>query len=125
MITFGTRLFAAGLLGVSSGMRSMTPPAVLALSGRLTGVRAVRAGLCLAAVGELVGDKLPSAPSRTMPIAVVGRVGSGGVSGFAVAGPVGAVLGGGVAVVSTYQSHDLRAAAVLRSRLPDWPVALV
>jgi uncharacterized membrane protein len=118
-------LVAAGLLGAAAGSRSMTPPGVLALTGRLTRSRPIVLGLTLAALGELIGDKLPATPSRTTPVAVVGRVGSGAFCGHKVGGSAGAVVGGVTAGVSTYLTHDARAAAVRRSGLPDLPVALI
>ena len=70
-------ILLAFLIGVVSGLRSLTAPAAVAwaahlgwikLGGRLLafmGSTAAVAIFTLAALGELVADKLPSTPSRT------------------------------------------------------------
>jgi uncharacterized membrane protein len=68
------------LLGVAAGGRSQTPFAVLARTatpgGRLglLASRGVVVGTTVAAVGELVGDKLPQTPSRLSPAGFVPRL---------------------------------------------------
>jgi uncharacterized membrane protein len=106
-------------------MRSAMPPAVLASHGRLTSSPRVRAGLLLAAAGELVGDKLPKTPSRTMPPGVIGRLAGGAICGWVVGGPVGAAVASATAGATTFVGHGVRAAAVKGSRLPDLPFALI
>lgn len=88
---------AATVLGVVGGLRSQAPLAILAAAtthGRFArgGVLALRplrskrvaAGLTLAAAGELVGDKLPSTPSRLGPGPFATRMLLGGLAGAAV-----------------------------------------
>jgi uncharacterized membrane protein len=106
-------------------MRSFTSPAVLAAHGRLTKSRPTQAAIILIAAGELVGDKLPKTPSRTMPPAVVGRIGTGAICGHNVAGLIGAGLAGATAGAATFICHDARAAAGRRTGLPDLPFALI
>ena len=111
-------------LGVVSGLRAVTSPAVVSWAARM-GVLAL-AGTHLAflgyaatpwiltvlALGEIVNDKLPGTPSRKIPSQVAGRVVSGALVGAAIglvanallmcllAGIIGALIGtyGGAAV---------------------------
>ena len=138
-------LARAGLLGVLTGARSATPLAGLALardSRTVTGswqdwavfrssigrVVAVAAG-----AGELVGDKLPSTPSRVAGGAIVGRVVAGAVVGLAMGTTElradrrvqGALVGAVGAIVGSFAGYLGRKAVVERTGLPDVAVALV
>ncbi len=83
----------AALLGVVAGMRTTLPWAVLswaaqdgregALPGFLTSGLG-RGLLTAAAIGEMIGDKLPFVPSRLSPAPLVGRVVSGALGGAAI-----------------------------------------
>jgi uncharacterized membrane protein len=110
-------LLLAVLVGVVAGLRSFTAPAVVAWAAfshsiRLDGHWLVWVGSLLAviiftvaALGELVLDKLPKTPSRTAPPSFVARLVSGGFAGTVLgtafhhpwtalgAGVIGAVLG--------------------------------
>lgn len=132
----------SALLGVLSGARSVTPLAVLALQrdrGSLDGAwkgwpvlrsPAGRAVIALAAVGELVGDKLPMTPSRTKPLPLFGRIATGALVGAAI-GTIGAsdgwrrgaVLGAVGGVVGSFAGAAFRAAGA-RTGLPDIVFAL-
>ncbi len=118
---------AALLLGVVSGMRTMMTPAVLALtlSRRPEMVPPVTpaqwfthpwvaVALGIAALGELVGDKLPQIPSRTALAPFVGRVASGALCGAAVVelgalnpwfGAACGALGGGVSTIGMFRAR--------------------
>lgn len=126
---------AAAALGWTAGMRSMMPPALLAralprATGSLLSRPAVRAGLAVAALGEIAADKHPAIPSRTSPPALVGRLGSGLVVGAALAGVrgesrlAGALIGGAAAVASSFAMERLRAEIGRQSGAPDPVVAL-
>jgi uncharacterized membrane protein len=66
-------LVRAAVLGVAVGARSLIGPALLSLTAGASG-RGVRPGVvCLAATGELVGDKLPQTPSRAEPPGLLAR----------------------------------------------------
>jgi uncharacterized membrane protein len=70
--------------------------------------------LSLLALGELIGDQLPSTPSRTVPLGFGARIVSGGVSGAALGTAGGTMVGGmlaGIAgaVVGTLAGHSFRA----------------
>ena len=130
-------------LGWAAGMRSMTAPAALAhvLAGRAVRPRReparflssgrVAALSKLAAAGEFAGDKMPLAPDRTAPFALVGRLGSGSLVGAAVAvvnresAVFGAAVGAAAAVASSFAMLRVRVALPAALGLPDLPVAVV
>ncbi len=111
-------------LGVVSGLRAVTSPAVVSWAARMgvlalggthlafLGYAATPWILTVLALGEIVNDKLPGTPSRTIPPQVAGRVVSGALVGAAIgivanalllcifAGVIGALIGtyGGAAV---------------------------
>jgi uncharacterized membrane protein len=132
----------SALLGVLSGARSMTPLAVLALNrdrGSLDGAwkdwpvlrsPAGRVVIILAAVGELVGDKLPMTPSRTKPLPLLGRIATGAIAGAAM-GTVGgsdgwrrgALLGAAGGVVGSFAGAAYRSGGAAIG-VPDLVLAL-
>ena len=81
-------------------------------------------------VGELVGDKLPTTPSRTALPPLLGRAVSGAVVGATVfvsdgrRATTGAALGSTVAIVAAFAGERLRALAAENTGLPDPVVAL-
>ena len=83
----------------------------------------------LLALGEFVGDQLPSTPSRTVPMQFGARLLSGAICGAAIGSPHDAMLGGllaGIvgAVIGTFGGHAfrLRLAAAFKK---DPPAAFV
>ena len=88
----------------------MTPMAALAaahLAGRetpgrlrLLGHPLFTAGALFMGVGELLGDKMKSAPDRTVPLGLLARVMSAGIAGAALA-PRGRERAGALAAVVT------------------------
>src|SRR5437868_12061577 len=90
-------LFLAFLIGVSAGLRTMTAPAVVAWAANRHWLNlhssplafmdstAAVAVFTVLALGELVVDKLPSAPNRTKLLGLIGRSVTGGLSGATVA----------------------------------------
>jgi uncharacterized membrane protein len=118
------------LLGLSAGMRSMTPVAVageavrrgaLPVTGRagaLLAHPAARAGLTLLAFGEALGDKMRSAPDRIVPPGIAARLATGALVGAAAAPRerqgLGALLGAGAAVGFAYLSFAARMRAMRR-----------
>jgi uncharacterized membrane protein len=93
--------------------------------------RKVSIGLKVAAAAEIVVDKLPTTPNRTVPSQLSARVLSGALVGAALAlanrqnTATGAVLGGLGAAASAYLFFNLRKSAVQTTGLPDTAVALV
>ena len=89
------RLLPSVLIGAVASARSMTPMAALAgadLAGRRTPGRIVllrqpllTAGALAMGVGELFGDKMKSAPDRTVFLGLLARIMSAGIAGAALA----------------------------------------
>lgn len=131
------------VLGAATGLRTFMAPLILsqaASRGRLSGLEDTRYAflastrsanvLAVLELGELIGDKLPFAPSRTAGGAFVGRLVSGAVSGAALraaAGrgwPAGAALAGGAAVAAAYAGEYYRGLGQ-KAGLPDPVLALL
>lgn len=132
------------LLGMTAGMRSQLPLALLARGahdarvdvgrGRpwsLLDSRKVGLALGVSAIGEMVGDKLPQTPSRLEPGPLGGRLVIGAVVGAAVSpGSWGSRVGGAMlglagAAAGAYGGYHARAALGQRTDVPDlvWGVA--
>jgi uncharacterized membrane protein len=114
-------------IGATCGLRSMTGPAVVRWRAR----DPARLAWAALALGELVADKLPSTPARTIPPALAFRALSGGFAGRSLAGsldgerPAGTLAGAAGSVLAAYGGMALRAAVVRSTGLPDLLVALV
>jgi uncharacterized membrane protein len=113
-------------IGATCGLRSMMGPAVVRWRVR----DPARLALAALAVGELIADKLPTTPARTIPPALLFRALSGGFSGRSLAVSLdadraaGAVAGTLGALIATYAGMAIRAGVVRYARLPDPLVAL-
>ncbi|GAA3216606.1 hypothetical protein ACFO1B_15420 [Dactylosporangium siamense] len=112
-----TTLLRAAALGAAAGARSVTPVAVLAL--RRPGWGRAVAGV--AALGELVADKLPRTPSRLKPAPLAGRIVLGAVAGAGyarrqgVAPVVPALAAAAAALAASYAGARWRAYAARSS----------
>ncbi|PIB91023.1 hypothetical protein [Caulobacter sp. FWC2] len=103
-------LVPSALIGVVASARSMTPMAALAtarLAGRATPGQLVlldqplfKFGALAMGVGELFGDKMKSAPDRTVFLGLLARVMSAGIAGAALA-PRGRERAGAAIAVTT------------------------
>lgn len=103
-------LLSSALIGAVASARSMTPMATLAaarLSGSQTTGRLVlldhpvfKFGALAMGVGELFGDKMKSAPDRTVFLGLLARVMSAGIAGAALA-PRGRERAGAAVAVTT------------------------
>lgn len=102
-------LFSA-LIGAVASARSMTPMASIAMA-RLLGHRTpgrlvlldrplFSLGALAMGVGELVGDKMKTAPDRTVFLGLLARVMSAGIAGAALA-PRGREQAGALTAVAT------------------------
>ncbi len=136
-------LLLAFLLGVLTGLRSMTGPAVLAWAAHRNWLNLHNTSLSfmttttamviflLAAAAELVADQLPSTPSRTKPPGLIARIVFGGLcgAGIALAGSqllsVGAIAGIVGALVGTYAGHEARVRLVRSLGVPDFVIAIL
>ena len=137
-----TWLIAIPLLGLVTGIRTMTAMAVLCWFAyrsdlSLDGTWASWAAKLLTAIiftvlalGELVADKLPKTPNRTAPGPLLVRVVMGGLVGAIVAAGLngsefeGVILGVGGALIGAFGGFLVRREIVLRLGCKDWPVAL-
>lgn len=136
-------LFLVFLIGVVSGLRSLTAPAVVAWAAHLNWINLHNTllsfmGSTIAvviftalAIFELVVDKLPSTPSRTAPVGLTARIILGGLSGacLALAGAQSALLGALVGVAGslagTFAGYRARTGLVKALKVPDIVIALL
>jgi uncharacterized membrane protein len=135
-------LLAFGI-GVVTGLRSMTGPAVVCWAAHLgwidlEGSRLALMGSTAAtyafsafAVGELIADKLPFIPNRTSPGPLFGRIVLGALCGATLCAAggdsvaVGSILGGLGGVVGAFGGYQARKRLVAKLRCPDWVVAVL
>lgn len=125
-------------LGALAGMRSTSAPVIAShiLSRHQTNQldssplkfmqsRNVALALKLLAVGEIIGDKLPSTPKRIRPVSLAFRMLSGAIAGASVykatggKASTGALVGGAAAFASTFGSFWLRKDAVKANNVTD------
>ncbi len=97
------------LIGVIAGLRTMMAPAAVSWAAYLgliplegtwqsfLGHRFTPWIMTVLAIGELIGDKLPTTPSRKVPGAFAARIVSGALCGAAIGTAGGALWGGAVA----------------------------
>lgn len=120
--------FPARSLGIGfvAGLRSMTAPAaVLAATDNSLAFLAA-----FLAAGELVADKLPNTPPRTIPPAFGVRLASGAYCGMMLAEPYGGNVWTGVgcgvagAIAGTLAGSALRTKVGPAIHLPDLLTAL-
>lgn len=125
-------------LGVLAGMRSASAPAITShiLSSHHSGMlsksslsfmqsKSVSNVLKVISAGELVADKLPFAPNRIKPFSLFARCLAGSLAGASIYKAsnsnliTGALLGGIVAITSTFGSFYLRKSIVKHGNLID------
>jgi uncharacterized membrane protein len=103
-------LLSSALIGAVASARAMTPMATIAMA-RLTGRRTpgqlvlldhpvVKYGALAMGAGELAGDKMKTAPDRTVFLGLLARVMSAGIAGAALA-PRGRERAGAAVAVAT------------------------
>jgi uncharacterized membrane protein len=135
-------LLAFGI-GIITGLRSLTSPAVIAWAAHrgwlnvqgaslsFLGSTAAVATLTILAVVELVTDKLASTPARTKPLGLSARILLGGLSGAAVAlagrqsAAVGCALGAVGGVVGGFAGYQVRTGLVRALKVPDFVIAVL
>lgn len=113
------------LIGAVASARSMSPMGALAaahLAGRATPGRLLllkqplfTAGALMMGVGELFGDKMKTAPDRTVPLGLIARIMSAGIAGAALAPRGRERMGGAVAVATAVPLAYLTLAARKRA----------
>ncbi|KQS55745.1 hypothetical protein ASG17_06695 [Brevundimonas sp. Leaf363] len=123
-----TRFLPSILIGAVASARSMTPMFAIAaarMAGRETPSRpwlldhpVIKAGALAMGPGELLGDKMKTAPDRTVALGLLARVMSAGIAGAALApkgrGRTGAALAILTAVPLAYLTLKGRKAAMRR-----------
>jgi uncharacterized membrane protein len=134
-------LLAALVIGIVSGLRTMTAPAAVSWAARLgwlplqgtslalLGTTGATLALTVLALGEWVTDQLPSTPSRTVPIQFGARLLTGGFSGAAIGLAHGSAVAGLIAglagaVIGTFGGRAARA-ALAQAFGSDRPAALL
>jgi uncharacterized membrane protein len=131
-----SHILAAGI-GAIAGLRSMSAPALTSHflannpgggSGpvtRLLSLSSTSAISRIMAVGEMIADKTPLVPSRTIPVSLAGRALMGGLCGAAIAERRGGsslacgIIGASAAVGSAYAAFHLRQFLHDRFRIPQ------
>jgi uncharacterized membrane protein len=131
------------VLGMATGLRSMTPAAVLAWAAQLRWPQLGQTGfafmaapisayiLTLGACVELVFDKLPITPSRLTPGPLGARVVLGGLCAATLSAAVqqsaiaGAVAGGLGGFAGAWTGYHLRRYLTTTRKAPDLAVALL
>jgi uncharacterized membrane protein len=138
MITIGL----AFAIGIIAGLRAMTAPAAISWAAKLGRLHLGNSWLAflgyawtpwiltLAAVGELINDKLPNTPSRKIPPQFITRVISGALCGAAIGVTasnlvVGLIAGALGAAVGTLGGAELRSRLVRAIGGKDLPIALL
>jgi uncharacterized membrane protein len=137
-----TLLLLCFLLGCPTGLRSLTPPAAICWAAHLgwlhfAGTKLAFLGrpvtlivFTLLALVELIADKLPQTPARTVPLGLIARIVFGCLGAVALATSAGgnllgaAIVGIAGAVVGTFAGYQIRRNLVLRAHLPDFAVAI-
>jgi uncharacterized membrane protein len=135
-------LIAIPLLGAVTGLRTLTPMAVLcwfAYLGHLpvdgtwafwSGKFSVAIVFTVLAVGEYIGDKLPNTPNRISLFPLITRLVFGGLMGAIVATGLdgsafeGILLGTGGALVGAFAGYLIRRELVQRLECKDWYIAV-
>jgi uncharacterized membrane protein len=130
-------------IGIVSGMRSLTAPAVTAWAAHrnwlnLAGTRLAFMGSTAAvavfsvlAIAELITDKLPSTPSRTAPVGLIARFVCGALAGAGVGVSAGqslapgAILGAAGGLAGAFAGYQWRTHLVKALKVPDFVIALV
>ena len=121
-----TTLALSAAIGAVAGLRSLTAPAIVARAAQQGAIDLDDSGLeflgsprvantiaVLAGV-ELIVDKLPFAPNRTIPGSLLLRIVSGGICGAALCQArkqpraLGAILGATAAVGAAFAGMELR-----------------
>jgi uncharacterized membrane protein len=142
-MNFSHVLLLTFLIGVLTGLRSLTAPTLVAWAARLNwinlhgsplsfmGSTAAVAIFSVLAIGELIADKLPSTPSRLKPPGLIARFVLGALSGagVAVAGgqsmTVGAILGAAGGIAGAFAGNRVRTGLVKAFKVPDFVIALL
>ena len=131
-------LFLALLIGIVTGLRALTPIAAVSWAARLgwldlhgtwlafLGHPVTPYIVSILAIGELINDKMPKTPKRTLPIFFVARIAIGALCGVAVAGSLlGGICAGALgAIIGTLGGLEART-RLAGAFEKDLPAALI
>lgn len=130
------------LIGVLTGLRSLTPPAATAWAAHLGWLKLPRflswigttpavVIYTVLALVELINDKLPKTPRRTEPMGLIARLIMGAFAGACLATGagqrvvLGVLLGAVGAIVGTFGGYQVRTRLLKVLGTPDFVIALV
>jgi uncharacterized membrane protein len=134
--------FAVGV-GFAAGLRSLTPPAVVAWAAHVGWLNLSHSALALMgstmavlifsvlAVVELITDLLPQTPKRTATAPLTARILMGALCGASVCAAgnqpliIGAILGAVAAVIGAFAGYRTRRKLVSALNVKDIFIALV
>ncbi len=129
-------------IGVVTGLRSMTAPAVVAWAAHLGWIHLSGSPLTfmgsawavgfftLGALGEFVADQLPTAPARTAAVGLTARIVIGLLTGacLGIAGGasywLGALIGAIGAIAGAFGGYQARIRLVRGLHVPDAAIAI-
>jgi uncharacterized membrane protein len=135
-------VFALGI-GFAAGLRSLTPPAVVAWAAHLGWLNLNSTPLAfmgsiitvvifsILAIFELIGDLRPSTPKRTAPIPLTARILMGALCGTCVCAAsnqsliIGAILGAVGGVIGAFAGYEIRRKLVSALNIKDVFIALL
>jgi uncharacterized membrane protein len=137
-------VFALALgIGITAGLRALTPPAVVAWAAHfgwlnlnstpLAFMGSIIAAviLSLLALFELFADLQPSTGKRTAPVPLIARIITGGLCGACVCAAsnqslfIGALLGAVGAVIGAFTGYEIRRRLVAALTIKDIFIALL
>ena len=135
-------VFALGL-GFAAGLRSLTPPAVVAWAAHLGWLNLGSSPLAfmgstiavvifsILAVVELIGDVRPTTSKRTAPVPLLARILMGGLCGACLSAAshqlifIGAILGGVGGIIGAFAGYEIRRRLVAALNIKDIFIALL
>ena len=130
------------VIGFAAGLRSLTPPALVAWAAHLGWLNLNNSPLAfmgstiavvifsLLAVFELIGDLRPQTPKRTAPVPLIARILMGALCGACVCSAanesliIGAILGAIGAVIGAFAGYEIRKRLVAALKAKDLFIAL-
>ena len=134
--------FALGI-GFTAGLRSLSPPAVVAWAAYLGWLNLSNSPLAfmgsiiavvifsLLALFELFADLQPSTPKRTAPVPLVARILMGGLCGACLCVAthqslvIGAILGAVGGIIGAFAGYEIRRKLVATLNIKDLFIALL
>jgi uncharacterized membrane protein len=134
--------FALGL-GFAAGLRSLTPPAVVAWAAHLGWLNLNNSPLAfmgsiitavifsIVALFELFLDLQPTTPKRTAPFPLTARILTGGLCGACICAAsnqsliIGAILGGVGGIIGAFAGYGMRRKLVAALNIKDIFIALL